>query len=127
MILADTSVWIEFLRAKEPIFSQLGEQLEQRNVFGLECIFGELLQGAKGKRERKVIQDYWSNLPKIEEAGLWLKAGHFSSQKKLFARGVGLIDAFIIAASRKHRAPVWTLDKKLKAVLKADEVFPMLS
>lgn len=127
MILVDTSVWIEFFRAHEPIFEQLREQVEQRNVVGLECIFGELLQGAKSKRERSLIKTYWKNLAKMEEAGLWIEAGQHSSRKKLFSKGIGLIDVFIVTASRKHHAPIWTLDKKLKSILRTDEIFPVLS
>jgi len=52
MIIPDTSVWIEFLKGNEPYFSQLKELLERNEVMGVECIFGELLQGAKNSRER---------------------------------------------------------------------------
>lgn len=127
MILVDTSVWIEFLKANEPVFSQLREQLEQQNVFGLECVFGELLQGAKNQKEKKALRNYWNNLPKMDESGLWIEAGDFSSQKKLFAKGVGLIDAFIVSASRKYQTPIWTLDKKLRSILKAEDIFSILS
>jgi len=83
-------------------------------------VFGELFQGAKGTRERTILREYWANLPKRDESGLWIEAGVRSAQRKWFAKGVGLIDAFLIAFAEKHSLKVWTLDKKLAAVLSAD-------
>lgn len=118
MILADTSVWIEFLKRKEPVFSQLRDYIERREVVALECIFGELMQGARNTNEREVIQSYWEALPKIAEEGLWIEAGRFSGEKNLVSRGVGLIDAFILTAAQRSGSRVWTLDKKLQRALR---------
>lgn len=126
MILVDTSIWIEFFKAKLPFFDQLKPELEKQNVLGLECIFGELLQGAKNKKEIEILVTYWNNLPKVDEAGLWIEAGIFSSQNQFFSKGVGLIDALLIAASKKYQATIWTLDKKLKSVLKPEETYSFL-
>jgi predicted nucleic acid-binding protein len=123
MIISDTSVWIEFLKKKEPIFSKQRKLLEDQKSLALECIFGELLQGALNKRERTLITDYWNNLPKIEEKGLWIRAGYYAGEQKLFAKGVGLIDAFIYVAADLYKARVWTLDAKLKAILPAEMIF----
>jgi len=91
--------------------------LEDSQVIALECIFGELLQGAKTRRERTIITDYWRSLPKIDEPGLWVKAGHFAGERRLFAKGVGLIDVFIVKAAEFSGARVWTLDKRMMSVL----------
>lgn len=123
MILVDTSVWIDFFRGREPIFAQLKPILEKQEALALECIFGELLQGAKNEDERNTLKTYWENLPKMEEEGLWIEAGLFSSKEKLFSKGIGLIDALIITVARKQKVKVWTLDKKLSAVLKPKEIF----
>ena len=55
MILIDTSVWIEFFRAREPYHSRTAELLEEGQILGLTWVFGELLQGAKTNRERTLI------------------------------------------------------------------------
>jgi predicted nucleic acid-binding protein len=123
MIIPDTSVWIEFLKGKEPFLTELGLLLEERQVIALECIFGELLQGAKTRRERKVVTDYWNNLPKIEEQGLWVKAGLHAGEHKLFAKGLGLIDVFILTAAGSISARVWTLDKKMASLLTENMTF----
>lgn len=121
MILADTAIWIEFLRGHEPISSVMTDEIDRQNIVATECIFGELLQGAKNQRERNILHDYWLNLPKKNESGLWLEAGILSSQESLFTRGVGLVDAFLVAFAKKYKVKIWTLDKKLNGVLKNQE------
>lgn len=123
MIIADTSVWIEFLKGNEPVFRRMQTLLENREITALEPVFGELLQGAKNKRERQVITDYWKNTPRIDESELWIVAGLYAGEKKLFAKGVGLIDAFIVIASLKTNAQIWTLDEKLNKVLQPESVY----
>ena len=123
MIIADTSVWIEFLKGNEPVFRRMQTLLENREITALEPVFGELLQGAKNKRERQVITDYWKNTPRIDESELWIVAGLYAGEKKLFAKGVGLIDAYIVIASLKTNAQVWTLDEKLNKVLQPEFIY----
>lgn len=117
MIILDTSVWIEFFKAHPPYFEIIRELIEGQQVLAVECIFGELLQGARNKREREVIGDYWDNLPKAEEGDVWIEAGIYSSENKLISKGIGLIDSVIIITSQKNNATLWTLDIKLNSVL----------
>ena len=123
MILVDTSVWIEFFRSNQAIFSVLAPEIERQNALAVECVFGELLQGVQNSRESAIISDYWNNLPRIDESGLWIEAGTYSGKNKLFAKGIGLIDVFLIAVAKKHRAKLWTLDKKLLSALQSAEIF----
>jgi len=97
--------------------------LENRKVLAVECIFGELLQGAKSKREIEIISLYWENLPKAIIENGWIEAGKYSSINKLSSIGVGIIDSFIIVTARKVNAPIWSLDKKLNSLLKNEEKY----
>ena len=123
MIIADTSVWIEFFRGKTDYIDLMGALIEERKIFTLEWIFGELLQGVRSNREAQIILDYWHNLPKINEQGMWIDAGLLSSREKWHSKGVRLIDLAIISAARKSHLKVWTLDKKLKKALSQVELF----
>ena len=38
--------------------------LENQKILAVECIFAELLQGAKSIRDRDILISYWENLPK---------------------------------------------------------------
>lgn len=114
MILVDTSVWISFLR-KDDIDTQhiLKRYLRKDDVFTVSAVFGELLQGVKSKREHRIVEAIWQSLPKVDEQELFIKAGHLSNQHKLYARGVGLIDCYLLAACLENELALWTLDKKL--------------
>ncbi len=113
MIIPDTSVWIEFLKGNPKYNSKIVEILETNNLLALECIFAELLQGVRNKRERNIILSYWQHLPKIDGSGLFIEAGLFSNSNKLSDKGVGLIDALIAISTLKSNSMLWTLDKKL--------------
>jgi hypothetical protein len=53
----------------------------------------------------------------------WIDTGIYSSEYKLFSKGVGLIDCAIVLASRRYHAKIWSLDKKLNDILEEDEKF----
>jgi predicted nucleic acid-binding protein len=121
MLIVDTSVWIEFFRGEKDYHAALLPLIEAGHITALEGIFGELLQGARDERERKLLEQFWEALPKAEIPRLLLLAGRLASVEKYSQKGVGLIDATIVAAARRLKAQVWSLDKKLNAVLQASE------
>lgn len=123
MVIIDTSVWIEFFKGNQPCFDHVSELLDRNEILALSSIFGELLQGAKNKREISLIQEFWQNLPKISEDNLFIKAGLKSGKNKWIDKGIGLIDSVIIVASRDTGSFIWTFDKKLLALLKKEEKF----
>jgi hypothetical protein len=61
--------------------------------------------------------DYWYCLPKLEEKGIWIEAGVYFGENKLFDRGISLIDSAIIIAAIRNNLLAWSLDKKLNKVL----------
>ena len=121
MIIVDTSVWIEYLRGKNPeITHSLKTRLQKRKVVAISAVFGELPQGVKNKREREIVNGFWQNLPHVDETNLFIEAGQIANEYKLHNKGVGLIDSYILSAALRHDLPIWTLDKKLDRVI--DEV-----
>jgi predicted nucleic acid-binding protein len=113
MTIPDTSVWVEFLRNREPVHARLKSLLERGEVLGVECVLGELLSGARNSRETDALEAYWKSLPRLDESGIWIQAGKLSASRKLHARGVGLMDAAILAVASRAGAEIWTLDRKL--------------
>lgn len=116
MILVDTSVWIDFFRGR-PIAFKLNHLIEQGEIATIGCVWGELAQGARSRQEIEILEGYWNNLPKLNETGIWFEAGMLSFENKYFSKGIGLIDLAILAAARKNNCRIWTLDKKLQAIL----------
>ncbi len=88
-IIADTSIWIEFLKYNKNVFFAFREKLENQEIFAIECVFGELLQGVKNINEQKIIRSYWDCLPKLNETGVWVRAGSYSSENNFVNKGVG--------------------------------------
>jgi predicted nucleic acid-binding protein len=122
-IIADTCIWIKFLKNNPQYFNIMQEMLEKRNIAAVECIFGELLQGSKSERERDLIMGYWDCLPKLNEENIWFEAGKYAGKNSFFEKGVGLIDSVIIVLAKKNNLKIWTSDKKLKALLEPDNVY----
>lgn len=117
MVILDTSVWIEFLKARDPYYEPVKELIEKREVIALEVIFSELAQGCKNDRELKIIGEYWKNLTKYSEENLLFNAANLSYSKKFIDKGVGLIDSVIVYTALKNGYKVWTLDKKILSII----------
>ena len=64
MVVLDTSIWIEFFKARDPYYEVVKKLIEEREVIALEIVFSELAQGCKNEREQKIISEYWKNLTK---------------------------------------------------------------
>jgi predicted nucleic acid-binding protein len=127
-VVFDTSIWIEYLRCNPEFFLTCQELLEDNRVFGLELIFAELLQGAKGKREVETIIQLANLIPSLDEPYLIIESGLLSQKENLVNQGVGLIDALIFHAVAKNELKLWTLDNKLRKVVGYDRLFkPELS
>jgi predicted nucleic acid-binding protein len=119
MILADTSVWIEFLKGRDPgIAQKMTLELKNRNILAASAVFGELWQGIKNEREKNIIGTFWDNLPKDDETAILIEAGRISNHYKLFSKGVGLIDCALLSMALYGNHRLWTLDKKLAEVAK---------
>jgi predicted nucleic acid-binding protein len=116
-VILDTSVWIEYLRGNPDFFETCQELLENGRVYGLELIFAELLQGARGEREVETILAFSSLVPSLDEPFLVIDSGLISQRENYVNQGVGLIDAVIVNAVRKNGLLLWTLDTKIRRVL----------
>lgn len=112
-IILDTSVWIEYFKGNSDYFETCRQLIDKGEISTIEIIFAELLQGARHKRETDILKAYYQLIPKVEVEHLYLLAGEYSQKEKLISKGIGLIDACIIAATITSRSKLWTLDKKI--------------
>ena len=111
MILADTSVWVDHLRRRNPGFARL---LEAGEILGHPFVIGELALGHL--RPRDLILRDLQDLPQSVVAS-HQETLHFINEHKLFGRGIGYIDAHLLAATRlTEGAAFWTRDKQLRQV-----------
>ena len=110
MILVDTSIWIDHLRAGH---ATLAQRLEHGLVLGHPCAVGELALGHLSQR-REII-GLLTSLPQATVATtdeiLTLVERH-----RLYGIGIGYVDAQLLAATRlTPDAGLWTNDRRLAA------------
>ena len=108
MVLADTSVWVDFLRGRSPIVTEL---LENDSVFMHPFIAGELACGNLKDRS-SFLRDLCflpqSAQPTDEECRRVLEV------HKLWGLGIGWIDIHLLASALLSDCELWTLDGALQ-------------
>jgi len=114
MILVDTSVWIDHLRAGEPALARL---LEAGSVLSHPFVIGELACG--NLRQRAAILSLLKDLPPARVASDD-EALLFIETHTLMGRGIGYIDVHLLAATALTEVSMlWTRDSRLKAAAEA--------
>ncbi|HEY6519162.1 MAG TPA: type II toxin-antitoxin system VapC family toxin [Roseiarcus sp.] len=111
MILVDTSVWVHHFRERD---SMLTELLERGAALTHPFVIGELALG--NLRHRELVLRMLSQLPAANVATN-ADVLRFIEQNSLFGRGVGYVDAHLLAANTLTAgSQLWTLDKRLNEV-----------
>lgn len=110
MILVDTSVWIEFLRRASPR-ADLREALESGEVVTHPFVIGELALGSLGRQRTRVLSDLrlLPQLPAASDAEVL----NLIDARSLAGRGIGWVDAHLLASALLGAARLWTLDARL--------------
>ena len=112
-VLVDTSVWIRFLANRTPYARELDGLLSRDEVRGHDFVYGELLIGDKGGRKALLV-DYerMDQAPVVSHA----EVVAFVHHRKLNGRGIGWIDAHLLASALVGRLKLWTADAPLATV-----------
>lgn len=110
MILVDTSVWIDHLRAGN---RRLKALLDAAKVLTHPFVIGELACGSL--RSRSEIMTLLKTLPEAQVAEHEEVLG-FVEDERLSGQGIGWIDAHLLASVRLSGVPLWTLDRQLLKV-----------
>jgi predicted nucleic acid-binding protein len=110
MVLVDTSVWIRFLANRLPDAAELDRLLEKDEAAGHDLVYGELLIGDCGGRAQLLHSyDLIHRIPPVGHADVTI----FVRSHKLHGRGVGWIDAHLLASARVADASLRTADGHL--------------
>jgi predicted nucleic acid-binding protein len=107
MILVDTSIWVDHLRSGNRTLVSL---LEREEVLTHPYVIGELACGRI--RKRREILELLAALPRSVVADHDDVLG-FVEDYRLFGRGIGWIDAHLLASARLSHARLITLDSPL--------------
>jgi hypothetical protein len=114
VILVDTSVWVEHLRRGLP---RLATLLQEGKVLIHSWVIGELACG--NLRNRADALELLQGLPAAvvasdQEVLLMIK------QNQLMGRGIGYVDAHMLASAKLSHCQLWTQDRRL-AVLTEEQ------
>ncbi|MCC6587350.1 MAG: PIN domain-containing protein [Bryobacterales bacterium] len=113
MVLVDTSVWIRFLANRAPYSAELDSLLDHNEVAAHDLVYGELLIGDLGGRHA-LLSSYEllyriPTLPHPELVG-------FVRDHRLNGRGLGWVDAHLLASALTSNTAFWTADRRLAIV-----------
>jgi len=111
LILADTSIWIDHLRSGN---RELRKHLNHGNIVIHPFIIAELALGSVKERTKTLaLLDLLPQVrvAQVSEVRLTIEA------RRLYNRGIGLIDAHLVASVFINPSTVlWTRDKRLRKV-----------
>ena len=112
MVIADTSVWIEYLRGGDEIArAELRGFIRTEQVALVGVVLAELLQGCRTPKESSAILAEVTGLRFLETGfGTWRRTGELSASLKSTGITLPLSDVLIAALAMEHRCQVFTLD-----------------
>ena len=114
MILADTSIWVDYLRGGNPEMSRL---LAEGRIVMHPFIVAELSLGSIRDRRKRLNE--MESLLEINVANL-SEVRHMIESHALYSKGIGLTDAHLIASCLMTEGTrLLTLDGKMAKVANA--------
>lgn len=110
-VLADTSVLIEYLRARDPAYSAIDALLDADRVWLEPLVIGELLQGCRSCHEVRAVSDLVLACRQLENSSRsWLRAGQLSRLARSAGHPVGLADCYLAVQARASGLQLYTFD-----------------
>jgi len=110
MILADTSIWIRHFRESD---AELCSLLSNGQVAMHPFVLGEL--ACRNLHQRKTTLKDLNRLPNAS-ACLDREVREFIEARQLMGKGIGYIDAHLLASSLVTGIKLWTADTRLHEI-----------
>ena len=127
MIVVDTSVWIDFLEAKETSFDfHLTELISRGEALALtDLIYCEILQGISGDGEYRRVRSILESYPILRMSGLDTFEHAARIYRDCRRRGFTIrktIDCLIAATCLEARAELYHNDRDFEAIAKVKDL-----
>lgn len=108
-VLADSSIWIDHLRSPDPRLIDFGRSKRLRTH---PFVVGEIALGSLADRAAMLAALRLLRGVAVAEHD---EVMAFVERERLFGRGIGYVDAHLLASCRLSPASLWTRDKRLHA------------
>ena len=117
MILADTSIWVDYLRSRDLDHNpEMKERLSRGQIVMHPFIVAEIALGSLHNRRKRL--DEMESLLEVQVAQLH-EVRHMIEAHTLYSKGIGLTDAHLIASClMTPGTQLWTLDGNMERVAK---------
>lgn len=125
MILPDTSVWVEYLRARPSTrrkrggvspAEELDRVIQQEQALTCGPIVAELLAGARGDQRDDLAEQLraqpWIDLKRAD----WLTVGHVAGKLQQEGKTTPLVDVQIAVCAVNAQAELWTRDSDFERI-----------
>lgn len=118
VVIADTSVWIEYLRGgHEPTRSVLRTLIRAEQAALVGVVLAELLQGCRTPKESNTILTQLTGLRFLEASfATWKRTGELSSSLRRKGITLPLSDLIIAVLALEHDCRVFALDPHFKQI-----------
>ena len=108
MVLVDTSIWVDYIRAGN---EQLADLLRENRVLMHEMVLGELACGSLQQRADSLA--ILGNLPRVDVV-TYPEVLAFIEAMQLFGCGVGYVDNHLLASVHLNPGTqLWSRDRRL--------------
>ena len=112
MILADSSVWIDYLADGDAGFEDL---LSNNRILCHPYVIGEVSLGSLGRQRKPIMNDIY-RLPMLMPAR-HSEVMTLIDNKRIYSRGIGYVDMCLLAAvTLRPGTTLVTRDKRLRSV-----------
>ena len=118
MVVADTSVWIEYFRGgAEPVRATMRALIKGQQAVLVGVVLAELLQGCRSPKEAELILSNLAGLPFLETRyPTWKNAGQLSASLRRKGITLPLSDVIIAALAIEHDCEVYSLDPHFEQI-----------
>jgi predicted nucleic acid-binding protein len=112
LVVADTSIWIAYLRAgAQDITREFDAALQDRQILASGPVVAELVAGTRPHDRSKLITSLaglpWADL----DRNAWLSIGLLAAELRDRGQALPLTDLQIAVAAHAHSATLWTADQ----------------
>ena len=112
MVIADSSVWIEYFRSKaSPVQDALRGLLERNEVLMAGVVLAEVLRGVRSAREYGLLAELMGRLPYAEATKeTWVSCGNIARELRANGITIHLADALIATLAIEGGHELYTRD-----------------